>query len=99
MTYFFKNEHYYRFNSTTATVDTGYPKKMEQYWFGIPQNVQAAFTSYNGGVYFFKGSKYRLFVPGQNSIDSAYPKSLEDWWTPHAKKYQDYSVFRWAHQI
>ena len=98
MTYFFKNDLYYRFNSSTATVDTGYPKKIDQYWFDIPQNVQAAFTSYNGGVYFFKDSKYWHFVPGQNSIDIAYPKSVENWWTAHEQKYQDYNAFRWVHQ-
>jgi hypothetical protein len=94
MTYFFKNDLYYRFNSSTATLDIDYPKQMKQYWMDIPKKVQAAFTWYNGGVFFFKDSKYWLFVPGQNSVDIAYPKSVKNWWSEEEQKYQDYNAFR-----
>lgn len=94
LTYFFKNDLYYRFNSTTATVDIGYPKKIKQYWINIPKNVQAAFTWYNGGVYFYKDSEFCLFVPGQNWTESVYPKSLKHWWTVDEQKYQNYNAFR-----
>lgn len=79
-TYFFKDNLYYRFNSTVANVDSGYPKPMKNYWIGIPTKVQAAFTWYNGGVYFFKDAEFWLFVSGLgSSVNHPYPKSTENW--------------------
>ena len=95
-TYFFKNDLYYRFNSTTASVDVGYPKRIQTYWTGIPDKVHAAFTWYNGGVYFFKDAEFWLFIPRVevNEIKLLWPRSIKIWWKDR-EQLTGYSVFRY----
>ena len=94
-TYFFKDDLYYRFNPTTASVDHGYPAPMNQYWTGIPEKIQGAFTWYNGGVYFYKDDKFTFFTPtaNHNAQKPSSPKSIKLWWE-NPQKFNGYSVFR-----
>ena len=69
---------------------------MVDYWKGIPENIDAAFTWYNGGVYFFKDKNFWLFKTendNHNAIKPTYPKSIKVWWND-LQDFTGYSVFR-----
>jgi hypothetical protein len=69
---------------------------MEDYVKGIPKNIDAAFTWYNGGVYFFKENMFWFFKIEKNDNDmtqQSYPKSIKVWWND-LQNFTGYSVFR-----
>ena len=39
LTYFFKGNQYYRFNDTSLSVDSGYPRLISDYWEGVPNVI------------------------------------------------------------
>lgn len=57
-TYFFRNSHFWRYNSTTSRMDPGYPKPISRSWRGVPDEVDDAMTWTDGKTYFFKGEKF-----------------------------------------
>ena len=95
-TYFFKKGEFYRFDPKSRNVDADYPKPMEDYVKGIPKNIDAAFTWYNGGVYFFKENMFWFFKIEKNDNDmtqQSYPRSINVWWND-LQNFTGYSVFR-----
>ena len=62
---------------TDGSLDSGYPEAISEYWEGIPDNLDAAFTWTNGKIYFFKGSQYwRLSSDGL--VDPGFPRSIQN---------------------
>ncbi|XP_056414710.1 vitronectin isoform X2 [Hyla sarda] len=61
-TYIFKGTQYWRF--TDVTMDSGFPRAIDEGFSNIPDNIDAAFSlpanNYEGSekAYFFKGSRY-----------------------------------------
>ena len=95
-TYFFKKREFYRFNPKSQNVDPGYPKYIEDYWTGIPENIDAAVTWCNGGVYFFKEKlfwRFKFDKTDNDIIKESYPKSIKVWWND-LQHFTGYSVFR-----
>ena len=93
-TYFFKKGKFYRFNPKSQSVDADYPKAIKDYWTGIPENIDAAFMWYNGGVYFFREKDFWFFeIEKNDNIKQSYPKSIKVWWND-LQHFTGYSVFR-----
>ena len=42
--YVFKDENYWKLDTDTLRVEKGYPKKIREYWQGLPSNIDAAAT-------------------------------------------------------
>lgn len=51
-TYAFKRHLYWRLNQ--LSYDDGYPRNISQDWDGLPADLDAAITDYDGDTYFFK---------------------------------------------
>lgn len=94
-TYFFKGSQYYRFNPKTRHVDIGYPKAVGDYWVGVPKDLDAAVSWYNGGVYFFKDAQFWFFLHGDKAVGvpRGYPKPVREWWQGTMDLY-GYTLFR-----
>uniref|UniRef100_A0A3Q4GU76 72 kDa type IV collagenase n=1 Tax=Neolamprologus brichardi TaxID=32507 RepID=A0A3Q4GU76_NEOBR len=58
-TYFFAGDKFWRYDETSKTMDSGFPKLIADSWNGIPDGIDSAF-SLNGidYSYFFKGNHY-----------------------------------------
>lgn len=51
-TYAFKGDLYWRLNQ--LSFESGYPRHIAKDWDGLPPNIDAAVTDYDGDTYFFK---------------------------------------------
>lgn len=80
LTYFFKGTHYYRFNDTTLQLDPSYPKLINEYWKGVPSDLDTVFYSPNGQTYFFKGNNYYRFNFTKGAVDDGYPRHFMETW-------------------
>uniref|UniRef100_A0A4W4HC85 72 kDa type IV collagenase n=1 Tax=Electrophorus electricus TaxID=8005 RepID=A0A4W4HC85_ELEEL len=58
-TYLFSGDKFWRYNEAKKKMDPGFPKLISDYWNGIPDDLDAAFSmNGNGHSYFFKDSHY-----------------------------------------
>ena len=63
------------FNDRKQAVAENYPKKIETYWDGIPNNIDAVFTwGKDNNTYFFKGAEFWKFDDKRLTIHPGYPK-------------------------
>lgn len=75
-TYFFKGDMVWRFDEATKTVDLGWPYRIDEIFFGIPSNLDAAFRYKDGIPIFVKGNEYYVFNDATGEVDPGYPKSF-----------------------
>ena len=62
---------------TDDSVEDGYPRKIQDDWKGLPNNIDAAVTwPDNGMTYFFKGGQYWKFFNQEEQPD--YPKGISE---------------------
>ncbi|XP_030628457.1 stromelysin-3 [Chanos chanos] len=73
-TYFFKSGAYWRFDPLQNRVDTGHPHSMQQDWWGIPDEVDAAFQDTQGFAHFISGRQYWKVDPVERKVLAGYPR-------------------------
>jgi len=74
--YVFQGDEYYKL--IDDNVAQGYPRKIAQYWPGLPDNIDASVTWKSRDItYFFKGDQYWRFAGVTPS--SGYPKDISIW--------------------
>ena len=78
--YFFSRASFYRYDETTQSIDSRYPRAIKDHWRGVPDNIDGAFRYSDGITYFFKGSEYYRFNDSTLQVDPVYPKKIEDFW-------------------
>lgn len=78
--YFFSRGSFYRYDQTTQSIDSRYPRAIKDHWRGVPDNIDGAFRYSDGITYFFKGSEYYRFNDSTLQVDAEYPKKIEDFW-------------------
>ena len=54
-TYLFSGDLFYRFSDYSNIVYYDYPRKIREYWKGVPGQIDSVFVWKNGVTYFFKG--------------------------------------------
>ena len=73
--YVFKGDKYWMM--TDVSIASGYPRKISDYWPGLPDNIDAAVTiKTTGYTFFFKGTQYWRFK--DSSPSPGYPKSISN---------------------
>ncbi|XP_050972497.1 stromelysin-3 [Labeo rohita] len=74
-TYFFKSGNYWRSDSHENRVDTAhYPRRIQQEWWGIPNEIDAAFQDAHGFAVFISRQQYWKFDPVQRKVLEGYPR-------------------------
>eukprot|EP00795_Rhopilema_esculentum_P002852 gene2852-1088_t len=77
-TYFFKGNQYWKYNDYYQKLETGYPRSIQRYWHGVPDDVDTAFIAPNSYLYFIKdGLIYKMNYYGA-SVQYQYPKKLSE---------------------
>jgi len=80
-TYFFKGGQVYLYDDKNMKIASGFPKKINSVFKGIPDNIDAAFTwGKDGKTYFFKGPLYYKYNDKNNKVESGYPKKSNQRW-------------------
>lgn len=85
--YFFKGNQYYRFDLSSDTTDSGYPKTIDTTtWPGLEKftggagNIDAVLNWGTGKAYFFKGDEYIRYDIASDKADPGYPQSIISGW-------------------
>lgn len=81
--YFVVGTDVYRFDLENANkLDVGYPKKLKDYWPGLPfETIDAAFKAKHAGkIYFFSGTQYARYDIYSEKVDEGYPKPIRENW-------------------
>ncbi len=61
--YIFANELFWRFNPTKpGIVKEGYPKKIRDWWKGVPDYLSTAVTDFDNITRFTKGEQYYTLI-------------------------------------
>ena len=93
-TYFFRGDEFWLFNDKIQAVDNKYPKKISNYWDGIPSNVDGVFTwKKDNKTYFFKGDRFWQFDDSRLMVSPGYPKKIKNHWKGIPNNID--SVFTW----
>ena len=74
--YFFKGNEYYLYDGTR--VASGYPKLISAGWYGIPDNIDAAFSVSSLVTYFLKGNQVYKYDNYYDEVEPGYPKLISD---------------------
>ena len=83
--YFFRGNHYIRFNALKNHADEGYPDEVSKRWVGVTfDRIDAAVYWTNAKVYFFRGNQHIRYDMVNYRADPGYPKFIignyvEDW--------------------
>jgi len=79
--YFFKDAYYWRFDDKKQMMETGFPKKIQEFWGKLPKAIDAAVTyPYDQKTYFFKGAFYYEYDEKKMKIKTGYPKYIKTNW-------------------
>jgi peptidyl-Lys metalloendopeptidase len=85
--YFFKGDKYIRYDWAADRADSGYPRKIADFWRDLPAGFKDNFdAAINGGgpwagkCYFFKGDSYIRYDWSNDRTDPGYPKKTADFW-------------------
>lgn len=94
--YFFKADKYVRYDWTSDTVDSGYPKTIADNWHNLPTGFRDNFDAMiNGGgafagkLYMFKGDQYIRYDWQADRVDPGYPKKTSDNWRRLPQSFRD----------
>lgn len=80
-TYFFKGGLVYLYDDKKMRMATGYPKKIDNVFKGVPSNINAAFTwAKDKRTYFFKGPMYYKYDDVKNKVERGFPKKADRRW-------------------
>ncbi|XP_021334138.1 stromelysin-3 [Danio rerio] len=75
-TYFFKSGNYWRLDPQENRVDTSAPRRIQQDWWGVPEEIDAAFQEASGFVVFISRRQYWKFDPVQRKVLEGYPRYI-----------------------
>lgn len=85
--YFFKGDQYVRYDWAKDKADAGYPKKIADFWHGLPAGFRDHFDTalngqgpFAGKCYFFKGDSYIRYDWNADKMDPGYPKKIAGNW-------------------
>ena len=86
-TYGYDNKTYYLrlnvylYDDSKRRIASGYPRKIDDVFKGVPSNITAVFTwGKDGKTYFFKGPLYYKYDDKSKKVESGYPqKSAQRW--------------------
>nr|XP_055024610.1 stromelysin-3 [Misgurnus anguillicaudatus] len=73
-TYFFKSGSYWRMDPHENRVDPGFPRNIQHDWWGIPDEIDAAFQDAHGNAVFISRRQYWKFDPVQRKVLEGYPR-------------------------
>ena len=77
--YFFKTNEYWRYNFKDKSVHSNDPRKINQKWRNLPNNLDAAvYFPTQGYVLFFKGKLVYRYSPIDDQVESGYPKPASE---------------------
>ena len=80
-TYFFQGSLVFLYDDKNMKIANGYPKKIEDVFKGIPNNINAVFTwGKDGKTYFFKGPYYYKYNDQNKKVERGYPKKTNTRW-------------------
>ena len=74
--YFFKGNEYYLYDGTSVV--SGYPKLISAGWYGVPDNIDAAFSMSSLVTYFLKGNQVYKYDNYYDEIEPGYPKLISE---------------------
>lgn len=75
--YFFTNDSYYRYNSTSHKTDN--TDLISKSWKGVPNNPDAVLLHTNGKGYFFKGGSYYRYNFGTKKVEQTGVIGVSGW--------------------
>ncbi|TRZ02207.1 hypothetical protein DNTS_030437 [Danionella cerebrum] len=75
-TYLFKSGNYWRLDPQENRVDTAVPRRIQQDWWGVPDEMDAAFQDTSGFVIFISRRQYWKFDPIQRKVLEGYPRYI-----------------------
>jgi len=80
-TYFFQGSLVFLYDDKKMKIAEGYPKKINDVFKGIPNNINAVFTwGKDGKTYFFKGPYYYKYNDKNKKVERGYPKKTNKRW-------------------
>ena len=80
-TYLFKGNYIYKYDDDKRKISSGYPKKIDEVFKGIPSNINAVFTwGKDKKTYFFKGPLYYKYDDKNNKVEYGYPRKTATRW-------------------
>lgn len=74
--YFFKGSQFWKYDKQTQRIAKGYPRKINQEWKGVPDNLDGIFIE-KRKVYFVKGGLYFQYSHRNKKVKSGFPKNLD----------------------
>jgi len=77
--YLFSGKRYWRLNED-MTVEHDYPRYLDEFWKGVPHDIDAAFTDKIGDTYFFKNSEVFKFSNFFSRVEKRYPVKISEFW-------------------
>ncbi len=82
--YFFKGDHYLRYDSADGKETTYTPLPIATHWPGLPKSwasgINAGVNWGDGKVYFFKGNQYLRYDIKTDTVDPGYPRPIAGNW-------------------
>ena len=61
--YLFSNNYFWRFNLTRPGIEkNGYPKRISEWWKGVPGYLSSVITDFDGITRFTKGEQYYTLI-------------------------------------
>jgi len=76
--YMFAGDKYYRYDEDIHNINEKYPKKIEEFWKGVPDSIDDVFMDKEERTYFIKDGLAYQFVQAQSS--ARYPKPISTIW-------------------
>lgn len=78
--YLFSETKFIRYNEEHQQIDKDYPKNINEKWYDIPNNLDAAISLENGETYFFKGNLFWRYNNELIRSESGYPRRTSINW-------------------
>ena len=74
---FFKGVNAYKYNLSSKDMVSGYPKKIEDEYPGVPNNLDAC-GIFESRIYFFKSNRVWKMKEGNSDVEEGYPKNIQE---------------------
>lgn len=78
--FLFKKDQFWAWDEHTSGIMEGYPRSVNIYWPGLPEDVDAALRAGDSSIYFFKDRKYYKLDNVNRAVQKGYPKGTAGTW-------------------